>query len=108
MPDMLERELIENGQNITYCISSSYVDAANRNVSIAIPEGAADCGFCFYGQTYPRCPDCGGRISFTDGICAPGGRQCRPCGSRFADMREHEQEPGLHMPAMMEVRTDVD
>ena len=108
MPDILERELVKNGQDTKYCIGGAYVDAADRNVSIAIPKWVAGCGFCFDGATYPRCPDCGGRIGFTDGVCAPGGRQCRGCGSRFADMREHEQEPGLHMPAMMtEVRTDA-
>ena len=105
MPLTLERELIhvdgQDGGRQLYCISGAYVEAADQNVSLPLPEGADKCGECFMGlSVYPECPDCGGRIVLGSGgpACAPGGRYCRKCGSRFADMREHTQEPGLHMP----------
>lgn len=96
MMAMMEREqsILPDGTTV-YKIGEEYVEADHNNVSIGIRPGACDDG------TYPVCPDCGGRIVLGSGgpACAPGGRYCRKCGSRFADMRHSGQAAGLHMPA---------
>lgn len=98
---VIERELIpaDSSGPDRYCISGAYVAAGANNVSIEIPETAGDCCRCFIGGgSYPRCPDCKSGISLAPGDA--GSRQCRTCGSRFADMRYSGQAAGLHMPAM--------
>ena len=110
MPRTLERELIHSGGpdggRQSYCISGAYVEATDQNVSISLSHVPADCGGCMWGWTFPTCPDCGGRIILGNKgpACAPGALSCRKCGSRFADMRYHAQEPGLHMSEKREAQ----